>query len=111
MLEILFLMWFSRRLAALARSKGRSGGWGGLGVALWLGGEIGGFCVGLVAGAGEGAAYLLALLLAAIGALAAYGIVRSLGDTRMSLPQPIASGAAQPAAPADLANPYAPPRS
>jgi hypothetical protein len=28
MLEILFLSWFVRKLAAIAKAKGRSGGWG-----------------------------------------------------------------------------------
>jgi hypothetical protein len=77
MLEILFLIWFCRKLSTMAKSKGRSAGWGGLGAAFWIGGEFLGFIIGAVADAGAGA-YVLALALAALGAGAAYAIVNSL---------------------------------
>jgi hypothetical protein len=111
MLEILFLIRFVRHLSKMARSKGRSGGWGGLGVGLWFGGEILGFIVGSLADAGAGA-YLVALLFAAVGATAAYFIVKSLpGEAQeMALPVPAVGGLVPPAGPPDLTNPYAPPR-
>jgi hypothetical protein len=112
MLEILFLVRFCRHLSKLARAKGRSGGWGGLGAAFWLGGEIMGFIVGTAADAGAGA-YLVALLFAAVGATAAYFVVKSLKDERapMEFPLPAMAGAVvPPGAPPDLSNPYAPPR-
>jgi hypothetical protein len=111
MLEILFLIRFVRHLSKMARSKGRSGGWGGLGVAFWFGGEILGFIVGSLADLGAGA-YLVALLFAAFGATAAYFIVKSLRGQadEMTLPVHAAAGVVPPAGPPDLANPYAPPR-
>ncbi len=112
MLEVLFLIKFTRHLAKMAREKGRSGGWGGLGVAFWIGGELTGFIVGGLADAGAGA-YLVALLFAAMGATAAYFIVKSLGDELQAAlqPLPVAAGPyVPPAGPLDLENPYAPPR-
>jgi hypothetical protein len=113
MLEILFLVRFCRHLSKLARAKGRSGGWGGLGAGLWLGGEIMGFIVGTAADAGAGA-YIVALLFAAMGATAAYFVVKSLKDERapfeMPLPMTSTGPMTAPAAPPDLSNPYAPPR-
>jgi hypothetical protein len=112
MLEILFLIKFTRHLAKMAREKGRSGGWAGLGVAFWIGGELIGFIVGSLADAGAGA-YLVALLFAAFGATAAYFVVKSLGG--QVAPEPFAvpagGGALPPVGPPpDLQNPYAPPR-
>jgi hypothetical protein len=112
MLEIIFLVRFVRHLSRLAKSKGRSGGWGGLGVALWLGGEITGLIVGTLADAGAGA-YVVALLFAAVGAIVAHFIVKSLrpADGMMGYPGALAGdGAFVPQGPPDLANPYAPPR-
>ena len=110
MLEILFLVWFVRKLAAMARGKGRSGGWGWLGVLFWVGGEFFGFVAGTAADAGMGA-YLLALACAAIGASIAYAIVRSLGPSEMlKASYETGAPAAMPAGPYDLRNPYSPPR-
>jgi hypothetical protein len=110
MLEILFLIKFTRHLAKMARERGRSGGWGGLGVAFWIGGELLGFIVGSMADAGAGA-YLVALLFAAFGATAAYFIVKSLGPQGEPQPLPVgAGGPLPPLGPPDLENPYAPPR-
>jgi hypothetical protein len=110
MLEVLFLIKFTRHLAKMAKERGRSGGWGGLGVAFWLGGEIIGFIVGSVADAGAGA-YLVALLFAAFGAAAAYFIVKSLGEQVQPEPLPVTAGGVLPQmGPPDLENPYAPPR-
>lgn len=112
MLEIIFLVRFVRHLSRLARSKGRSGGWGGLGVALWLGGEITGLIVGGLADAGVGA-YLVALLFAAFGAAAAHFIVKSLRPANETMGYAggmAGEGVFAPQGPPDLANPYAPPR-
>jgi hypothetical protein len=111
MLEMLFLIRFVKHLSKLAKSKGRSGGWGGLGVGLWLGGEILGFIVGSLADAGAGA-YLLALLFAAFGATAAHFIVKGLSPEGepMALPATTPMDASFVAQPPDLTNPYARPR-
>jgi hypothetical protein len=112
MLEIIFLVRFVRHLSRVAKAKGRSGGWGGLGVAMWLGGEILGLIVGGAADAGAGA-YLLALLFAAFGATAAHFIVKSLrpADEMLAYTGGMSGeGVFAPEGPPDLANPYAPPR-
>ena len=112
MLEIIFLVRFVRHLSRLAKSKGRSGGWGGLGVALWFGGEIAGIIVGGMADLGAGA-YLVALLFAAVGAAAAHFIVKALSpaDGMLALAGSVpGDGAFVPQGPPDLSNPYAPPR-
>jgi hypothetical protein len=69
-LEIFFVGFLVRKLAAIAKAKGRSGWWGGLGVLFWFSGEILGFMIGFMADLGT-ASYLLALGLAAAGAGAA----------------------------------------
>jgi hypothetical protein len=112
MLEIFFLVRFARHLSKLAKAKGRSGGWAGLGVAMWFGGEVLGLIVGAAGDAGA-AAYLLALVFAALGATAAYFIVKSLRPAEGMLLDPAdrspLPGVFVPTTP-DLANPYAPPR-
>ncbi len=110
MLEILYLAWFVRKLAAIAKAKGRSGGWGGLGALFWIGGEITGFIVGEIADVGAGS-YLFALVSAAIGAGIAYAIVSSLGrgKTWDDYGMPAAVPAYAPP-PFDPANPYSAPR-
>ena len=111
MLEILFLVWFCRKLASMAKEKGRSGGWGGLGALFWIGGEVVGFVIGGVAQAGMGG-YLLALVCAGIGAGVAYAIVSSLRSekSRYDLPFETAMAPRVAAAPIDPSNPYSPPR-
>jgi hypothetical protein len=82
-LEILFLIWFCKKLAGIARAKNRSGSWGALGALGWVGGEIGGLALGFSGhNADFGTAYLYALLGAVTGAVAAYAIVA----TRAKLP-------------------------
>jgi hypothetical protein len=114
MLEIIILVGFVRRLAAIAKSKGRSGSWGGLGALFWIGGELIGFVVGAVTANDVGAGvYVLALVFAAIGATMAWVIVKNLRplNEEEALPLPIgASAQPLPTKPADLSNPYAPPR-
>ena len=77
MLEIFLLIFISRKLAAIAKEKGRSGGWGGLGVGFWILGEVMGLIVGGAMNAGMGA-YLLALVFAGIGAGVAFAVVKGL---------------------------------
>ncbi len=105
MLEILFLSWFARKLAAIAKGKGRSGRWGGLGVLFWITGEISGFVIGLASDVGEGGAYLLAIVLAGLGALIAYLIVNSIGSSELAPVSSMGGGWSH----HDPSNPYSPP--
>lgn len=83
MLEILFLIWFCKKLAGMARAKNRSGSWGALGALGWVGGEVGGLVIGFNATHSDfGAAYVYALFGAVAGAIVAYAIVA----TRPKLP-------------------------
>ncbi|MGD0524601.1 MAG: hypothetical protein ABSE49_05640 [Polyangiaceae bacterium] len=112
MIEIIFLVRFVGHLSKLAKSKGRSGGWGGLGVALWIGGEVTGIIIGTLADAGAGA-YVLALLFAAIGATTAHFIVKGLrpaGEMMPGYAGVAGEGVFAPPGPPDLTNPYAAPR-
>lgn len=79
MLEILFLVWFCKKLASIAREKNRPGGWGAVGAIGWIGGEIGGAVLGASGGHAEGMdLYGYALMGAVVGAVTAWLIVRSL---------------------------------
>jgi hypothetical protein len=77
MLEVIFLIWFGRKLANVAASRGRSRGWAGLGVGFWIGGELMGIIHGSLLGLELGV-YGMALGLAAVGAVTSYMIVSSL---------------------------------
>jgi len=83
MLEILFLIWFCKKLSAMAREKNRPGSWGALGAVLWISGEVGGFLLAITGGAEEMAIYGYALLGALLGAVLAYVIVA----TRRPIPR------------------------
>jgi len=84
MLEILLLIWLGRKIAAMAREKGRGPtGYVFMLVGLWVGGEICGMIVGSMLSPGRpgdfnGMAYIFALIGAAAGATATFLIVRSL---------------------------------
>jgi len=78
MLEILFLIWFCRKLSEKARAKNRPGGWGALGAVLWVCGEIGGGVLAAMGGAEELAIYGYAIVGALLGGLLAYVIVATL---------------------------------
>jgi len=80
MLEILFLRWFAKHLATIATSRGRSRGWGALGVVLWFVTELTGLFVAIGSGAGEGAAFGLGFGSALISAVASYLIVSNLRE-------------------------------
>ncbi|HLL24626.1 MAG TPA: hypothetical protein VK427_20985 [Kofleriaceae bacterium] len=75
MLEILFLLWFCKTLAAKAREKNRSGRWGALGAILWIGGEIGGATIGFDHAHDPTSIYAFMLLGALLGAAIAYVVV------------------------------------
>ena len=77
MLEILLLIFISRKLAAIAQEKGRAKGWGALGVGFWILGELMGFIVGGAMNLGAGA-YGVALVFAGIGAAVAFAVVKGL---------------------------------
>ena len=84
MLEIIFLIWFGRKLASMAAMKGRSGAWAMLGVGMWIGGEIFGFVVGMLLEMEMGM-YLMGIGCAILGAVVSYGIVNSLEPTELAL--------------------------
>ncbi len=79
MLEILFLVWFCKKLAAIAREKNRPGSWGAVGAIGWIGGEIGGAVLGASSSNAQGMdLYGYAIMGAIVGAVSAWLIVRSL---------------------------------
>ena len=80
MLEIIAVVFLAKKLAAIAKAKGRSAGWAALGPVLWIGGEITGAVVGFAMTGGDGLApYGFAIMGAIIGAVASYLIVNALG--------------------------------
>lgn len=83
MLEIIFLIWFGRKLAAIASSKGRSGAWAMLGVGMWIGGEAFGLALGVLLEMDMGM-YLTGIGCAIVGAIVSYGIVSSLSPTELA---------------------------
>ena len=81
MLEIIFLVWFCKKLASIAKGKNRSGSWGALGAIGWIGGEILGFVLGADAldrGGDLFDVYPMMLGCAGAGALLAWVIVATL---------------------------------
>lgn len=94
MLEVLFLIFCGKKLARMAREKGRSGGWAGLGIGLWIFGELVGFVIGMALGMEMGA-YLIALMLAGLGIGVGFIVVSSLSDLSQVEALPAALPAAQ----------------
>jgi Na+-transporting methylmalonyl-CoA/oxaloacetate decarboxylase beta subunit len=94
MLEIIILIFLTRHVGGIVRSKGRTAGWFQvLTVVLWIGGELTGAVIGAIVGAltdsGRLLAYLFALLGAAAGAGISILIARSLSaKTYDAPPQP-----------------------
>lgn len=80
MIEIIILVQFCKKLAAIARDKNRSGSWGAVGAVGWIGGEITGAVIGASGGAEAMNLYGFAILGAIVGALIAYVIVKSLKE-------------------------------
>ncbi len=78
LLELFFIWTLSKSLAEKARLKGRSKGWGALGPAMWITGEMIGFLVGSVL-LGDGVApYLCGIGMAILGAVIANLVVGAL---------------------------------
>lgn len=107
MLEILLMIFTFRRLADRAQLKGYARSWGFLAPGLWIAGEVLGFVIGAMLELDTGLFYLLALALAAVGAVTAFVIVGSLAprdpDALHALPVTTEAVAYDPD------NPYAPP--
>jgi uncharacterized membrane protein YeaQ/YmgE (transglycosylase-associated protein family) len=80
MIEIIILVQFCKKLAAIAREKNRSGSWGAVGAVGWIGGEITGAVVGASGGSEGMNLYGVAILGAIVGAILAYVIVKSLKE-------------------------------
>ena len=78
MLEILFLVWFCKKLATIARDRNRAGGWGAVCAILWITGEVGGAIFGASSGAMGTGLYGYAILGALLGAVIAYIVVASV---------------------------------
>ncbi|CAN5654289.1 hypothetical protein BH09PLA1_BH09PLA1_33280 [soil metagenome] len=104
MLEILLVVWLGRKLAALARSKGRSPtGYVFMLIGLWIAGEVIGMIIGAMIASGTAGefnfvAYLFALVGAAVGAIGSFLIVRSLPSIGPGGPQgfPVTTAAGMP---------------
>ena len=79
MLEIFFLITFTRNLSRIAAEKGRTKMWAGLGALFWIGGELFGFVLsGLLGLEIFPGGYGLAIGLAIAGAVVSWVIVKSL---------------------------------
>ena len=80
MIEILALIFLTRKIGAICEEKGRKTGWyKALTVLLWFGFEAAGVVIGIVAfGAEGGVIYLYALIGAAVGTGIAFLIVKNL---------------------------------
>ena len=78
MLEILFLIWLSKKLSFMAVAKNRSKMWGLFGVAMWILGEFAGFALAADSASTLGDMYLIALACAGLGAAVAFVVVACL---------------------------------
>jgi uncharacterized membrane protein YeaQ/YmgE (transglycosylase-associated protein family) len=110
MIEILVLVQFVRRLAAIAEEKGRAKSWGALGVAGWIGGEVLGGIVAALLGADGAGLYGIAILCAIVGSVIAYTIVKNLRPGGMVAAYAEYGTTTAPAPNYDPNNPYNPPR-
>lgn len=93
MLEIILLIFLTRKIGEIVEEKGRKSGWYKLlTVVLWIGGEVIGAIIGFVivnlTGSAELLAYLFAILGAAAGAGTAFLIARSLTPVAYNPPPP-----------------------
>jgi hypothetical protein len=87
MLEILILWQLCKNIGVKLRAKGRSpGGYQFMLVAMWFGGEIIGGIIGVIVLEGGLGAYLLAILGAVAGVVAAFVIVNSLAPIEVDRP-------------------------
>ena len=78
------MIFFGRKLASIAKEKGRSGAWALLGVGMWIGGEIFGIVLAALLGFDTIPMVLTGLGCAVAGALVAYFIVSSLEPTELA---------------------------
>jgi uncharacterized membrane protein YeaQ/YmgE (transglycosylase-associated protein family) len=92
MLEILLIIFLSKKIGRIAASKGRSqAGYIVLFVLLWVGGEFAGALYGAIQDEEGFLAYVYALAGAAAGAILAFIIVNALPDRRQDfVPDPAA---------------------
>jgi hypothetical protein len=87
MLEIFGLIWLTRKLASIARAKGRTGAWGALGPVFWIGAELFGFVVGAIMGISQLGSYGIAIGCALVGAATSFGIVAILPEAGAQRPK------------------------
>lgn len=108
MLEILLLIFLSKKIGGIARNKGRSGGgYIALLIFLWIGGEITGALIGAFATADSSnqcVVYIMALFGAAAGALIAFTVASAMSPKPgypkpAVIPQPAQPYPAQPLPP------------
>jgi hypothetical protein len=78
MLEILAVIGFAKLLSSAAVERGRSKGWAALGVGFWIGGELMGAIIAGILGLDDLAIYGVALMVAGVGVLIAYLVVKAL---------------------------------
>jgi hypothetical protein len=79
MLEILIIWQLAKSIGKTAAAKGRSSGaYKALLVLCWIGGEIVGAILAVLAGAAGGALYLGAIVGAIVGAISAFAIAKSV---------------------------------
>jgi hypothetical protein len=93
MLEIILLIFLTRRIGEIVEEKGRKTIWFKvLTVALWIGGEITGAIIGAIVAAVSGVSdiliYVFALLGAAVGAGIAFIIAKSVSPLTYIAPPP-----------------------
>ena len=93
MLEILLLIFLTRRVGEIVEAKGRKGGWYKLlTVVLWIGGEVVGAIIGGVVAAMTGSGnlfiYLFALMGAAVGAGLSFVVAKSVTPIAYDQPPP-----------------------
>ncbi len=93
MLEIILLIFLTRRIGEIVEEKGRKGGWYKvLTVVLWIGGEVIGAVIGAivagVSGSSEFLIYVFALLGAGVGAGLSFIIAKSLSPVVYNAPPP-----------------------
>ena len=93
MLEILLLIFLTRKVGEIVEAKGHKPGWYKLmTVLLWIGGEVSGAVAGGVVsaltGAGTGFVYLFALLGAAAGTCVAFVVAKTRSPRVVAYDQP-----------------------
>lgn len=93
MLEIILLIFLTRKIGEIVEEKGRKGTWYKvMTVVLWIGGEIVGALIGAVvaglSGIGDFSIYIFALVGAAVGAGISFIVAKSLSPVEYNAPPP-----------------------